>query len=79
MFIIDAPCDDSSYFIQPSLKESDVDKAIPLLQQLAVGDPILKTAEVNDLLSLSFVNLNILNLVCDLLQPLEKSYSEMMA
>jgi hypothetical protein len=62
MFIIDVPCDDSSNFIQPSLKEPDLDKAIPLLQQLAVGDPILKTAEVNDLLSLSFVNSNILNL-----------------
>jgi hypothetical protein len=62
MFIIDVPCDDSSNFIQPLLKEADLDKAIPLLQQLAVGDPILKTAEVNDLLSLSFVNSNILNL-----------------
>lgn len=79
MFIIVAPCDDSHHFIQPSLREPDLDKAIPLLQQLAVGDPILKTAEVNDLLSLSFVNANILNLVCDLLQPLEKSCSEMMA
>lgn len=52
MFIIDAPCDDSHYYFQPSLKETDLDKAIPLLQQIAVGDPILKTAEVNNLLSL---------------------------
>lgn len=53
MLIVDAPCDGSSYYFQPSLKEPDLDKAIPLLQQLAVGDPILKTAEVNNLLSFS--------------------------